>query len=106
MRDMLMLAAVAAMFVFGYFVMDKLDRFLEKLHPEEGLSAEEGASKISGPVEVENRCFQCYNSGCKNRVRHPARCCAGQEEQAWKQPGKTRIGFLERNGITVGHQGS
>lgn len=37
MQDVLLLAAVAAVFVFGWFLMDKLDRFLESnRHMQEG----------------------------------------------------------------------
>ena len=35
MRDLLLLLVVGAMFAGGYFLMDRLDRFLESLHIEE-----------------------------------------------------------------------
>lgn len=106
MRDMLLLVIVAAMFVFGYFVIDRLDRFLEKLRLEEDLPADESEREISDSAEVENPCLQCYNIGCRDRVRYPAGCSAGQEEPAWRQPDKIRIGFRGQMGRTAGHRGN
>ena len=103
MREIL-LAVAAALFVGGYFVMDRLDRFLEQLRPEN--AADEGEHEIADGAEVENPCLPCYNMGCKDRVRYPAGRFTGQEGQAWKQPDKARTGFLGQVGMTAGHRGS
>ena len=68
MRDLLLLLIVGIMFVFGYFVMGRLDRFLNALH----VDRREDETENLEPDEVENPCFRCYNSGCKDRLRYRA----------------------------------
>ena len=101
MRDLLLLLIVGIMFVFGYFVMGRLDRFLNALH----VDSREDETENLEPDEVENPCFRCYNSGCKDRLRYPASRSAGQEDKPWRQPDKIRSSFLGRIGMTAGHRG-
>ena len=106
MRDLLLLLAVGAMFAGGYFLMDRLDRFLENLHIEEDTLEENPESEISQPVQVENPCLLCYNEKCKKRVQHPTVHRRGQEEQTWKQSGRTRTCFCVPSGMTAKHRGN
>lgn len=56
MQDVLLIAAVAAMFAFGLFLMDKLDHFFIKEHHEQnvlrGLSTEK-SNVIFQPESAE-----------------------------------------------------
>ena len=100
MRDLLLLLVVGAMFAGGYFLMDRLDRFLENLHIEEDTLEENPELEISQLAQVENPCLLCYNDKCKKRVRYPAARRRGQEERTWKLPGRTRTCFCVPSGTT------
>jgi len=106
MRDLLLLLVVGVMFVGGYFLMDRLDRFLENLHIEEETLEENPEPEISQPAQVENPCLLCYNDKCEKRVRYPATRPGGQEEQIWKQPGRIRTCFCVPSGKIAKHRES
>lgn len=78
MQDLLLLLVMGAVFTYGYFMMDRLDRFLKELHLEEAISEERTEAEISTPERVEKSCLLCYNTSCGKRARHPA-LHAGEE---------------------------
>ncbi len=98
MRDILLLAVVAATFIYGYFVMDRLDRFLETLRPEEDRPADKTEREIPDQAGVESSCLLCYNRSCEDRVRDPMIFPVGEEGKAWKKQGGGRFpcGTLEK----------
>ncbi len=101
MRDILLLVLVAAMFIFGYFVMDRLDRFLEELHPEEDQPADETEREIPEQAGVESSYLLCYNRSCRDRVRYPMISPVGEEEKAWKKQDRTQTSFWGHSGMTT-----
>ncbi len=106
MRDILLLAIVAAMFVCGYFVMGRLDRFLERLRPEEDRPADEAEREISEQAGVESSCLLCYNRSCRDRVRYPVISPVGEDGKAWKNQDRTRTSFCGHSGMTVRNRDS
>ncbi len=100
MRDILLLVLVAAMFIFGYFMMDRLGRFLEELRPEEERPAEETEGEIPEQAGVESSCLLCYNRSCEDRVRDPMIFPVGEEGKAWKKQDRTRTSFCGPSGMT------
>ena len=94
MRDLLLLVIVAIMVVGGYFVMDRLDHFLDSFHLEDAPPDEEREEKIPKPAEVENPCFQCYNNSCEKRVWYSVERPARQEGRIWIRPERTQSGSL------------
>ncbi len=100
MRDILLLAVVAAMFICGYFVMGRLDRLLERLHPEEDPPADETESEVPEQAGVESSCLLCYDRSCRDRVRAPMIPPGGEEGEAWKKQDRTRTSSCGRSGMT------
>ncbi len=84
MRDILLLAVVAATFIYGYFVMDRLGRFLETLRLEEDRPVDEAEREIPEQAGVESSCLLCYDRSCKDRVRCPMISPVREEEKRGK----------------------
>lgn len=81
MQDLLLIMGLAAMGVVGYFVMGKLDDFLEKYYREEHIR----------PAEVETEDSMCYDKKLKECVsengREKQKTCA-ETQETWKQEEK------------------
>ncbi len=106
MRDILLSVIVAAMFIFGYFVMVRLDRFLEILRLEEDQPEDETEREIPEQSEVESSCLLCYNRSCGDRVRCPMISPVGEDGKAWKKQDRTRTSFCGHSGMTVRNRDS
>lgn len=58
MRDLLLLAALAATFAFGFWLMKKLDDFLEASYPPPPAAVGKKQSSVSSPPETDTPASQ------------------------------------------------
>lgn len=67
MQDVLLIAAVAATFVFGWFLMGKLDRFLESNHRSQKGFLPENDKQDKYPCGIIKKSRRTSNGNTKTR---------------------------------------
>lgn len=102
MQDLLLAAAVAAMFLFGWFLMKRLDCFLEKNHQAQTLLLESGKDTLrigfSNPFIADSisDVLEQYTKQCSGISIH---LCHGAEQELIKRlsTNKLNVIFLSKD---------